>query len=78
MNGGFETATLESQVEHSTTEPKPILQNPSPVSLLVDGDPDCFPLALVHSSDYCCTRLAAIVYQSIDGSELKNSHQVTG
>ena len=25
MKGGFEPATLESQVEHSTTEPKPLL-----------------------------------------------------
>ena len=26
MKGGFEPATLESQVEHSTTEPKPLSQ----------------------------------------------------
>ena len=25
MKGGFEPATLQSQVEHSTTEPKPLL-----------------------------------------------------
>ena len=25
MKGGFEPATLETQVEHSTTEPKPLL-----------------------------------------------------
>ena len=25
MKGGFEPATLESQIEHSTTEPKPLL-----------------------------------------------------
>ena len=25
MKGGFEPATIESQVEHSTTEPKPLL-----------------------------------------------------
>ena len=25
MKGGFEPATLESQVEHYTTEPKPLL-----------------------------------------------------
>ena len=25
MKGGFEPTTLESQVEHSTTEPKPLL-----------------------------------------------------
>ena len=27
MKGGFEPATLESQVEHSTTEPKPLLRS---------------------------------------------------
>ena len=27
MKGGFEPTTLESQVEHSTTEPKPLLSN---------------------------------------------------
>ena len=26
MKGGFEPATLESQVEHSTTEPKPLFK----------------------------------------------------
>ena len=26
MKGGFELATLESQVEHSTTEPKPLFE----------------------------------------------------
>ena len=37
MKGGFEPTTLESQVEHSTTEPKPLLGNERPDTLAKQG-----------------------------------------